>query len=325
MSRAATTVSLAAIAAILVFGCAYLTFGVAKVDWPPRSARTATVLLPDSGGLVPRSKVLLSGIQIGHVTTVSRGSSGVDVSIQLDGEHRAPAAGPVRIENLSALGEPYLEFTPPDAAGPYLPDGARIQASRVRLPASIPDLAAQTTALLQQVDPEVVESVVHTFGQAFAGTDAVMPELGRSTQLLAATLLSRTDTIRKMLVDLQAHADDMEWAGPALTGAAEPWGAFGPKVSDVIGSFSKIIQQGDVPRDYLVDKPDEIGLVPLLDQLSQRITKLGPDLSALLPVLAQPVASSTNMLRQLDISALISQALAATSADGALQLQINVK
>nr|WP_309241154.1 MlaD family protein [Nocardia sp. BSTN01] len=308
-----------------MIGSGYLTFGIAKVGWPTHSPHTATMLLPDSGGLVPHSKVLLSGIRIGQVTDVDRDATGVSITMRIDGQYGIPAAGPVSIENLSALGEPYIEFTPTATGEPYLPDGARIEAARVSRPMSMSDLAQQATALLQQVDPDTVNSVVSTLVEGFAGSEAVMPQLARSTQLLAATLLSRTDTIRRMLVDLQAHADDMSWTGPALSEAAGPWAAFGPKVGHVIDSFAKIIQKGDVPADYTIDKPDEIGLIPLLNQLSSRVTRMGPDMLALLPVMSPMATSGANALRHLDISALIEQALQATSADGALQLQVNVK
>jgi phospholipid/cholesterol/gamma-HCH transport system substrate-binding protein len=52
---------------------------------------------------------------------------------------------------------------------------------------------------------------------------------------------------------------------------------------------------------------------------------VGPDLQQLAPVIAPLAATATSAAPQIDISALISQALSATADDGAVHLGINVK
>ncbi|MGW4846812.1 MlaD family protein [Nocardia brasiliensis] len=316
--------SLASIATILALGGSYLSFGVVKVDWL-RDTVTATMTMPASGGLLPRSKVLLSGVEVGRVVSVTHVDRDVRVDFRVDGKYRIPVSSVVRVESLSGLGEPYLDFRPADGAGPYLVDGQTVRADKIVAPLSIPDVADKTTELLRQVDPAALAAIVDTFGQALAGTDAVVPTLSRATDLLAATLLSRTDALRRTLLAMQANADDMAWSGPALSNAAQPWADFGPRVADVAESIARIIRVGNTPDDYLDDNADTIGLVPFLRELAERIDDLGPELAPLLPLVKPLIAAGTTTLGTLDLGALITQALHTTDPDGAVRLQITVK
>ncbi|GAB2551250.1 MlaD family protein [Nocardia heshunensis] len=322
--KPSSLVSLGSIMVILIAGTLYLGFGVADVQWFHREIRV-TLSVPESGGLLPRSKVLLSGIEVGQVTAVRHVGSGVRVDFRVDAKYRIPVGSPARIDDLSALGEPSLDFRPTGGDGPYLRDGQTVQADQVTRPLSIPEVAKTLTALLRQVDPAALTSIVDTFSRALAGTEQIIPQLSHSTDLLAATLLSRTDALHRLLTSLQEHATDMSWAGPALVDASGPWAEFGPRVADVAEAIARVIRVGDVPGDYLVDTPDTIGLVPLLNQLTTRLKELGPALSPFIPLFQPLVTAGTDAAGKLDLGALITQALHTTGPDGTLRLQISVK
>src|SRR5207249_4407799 len=114
-----------------------------------------------------------------------------------------------RIESLSGLGEAYLDFRPRGGgAGPYLRDGQTVDADKIVMPISIPEVAQTATRILNQLGPQAMGAIIETFSQGLAGTEAVIPQLSRSTDLLAATLLARSDVIRDMLIAFQAKASD---------------------------------------------------------------------------------------------------------------------
>ncbi|MFI6866484.1 MlaD family protein [Nocardia sp. NPDC050406] len=319
-----TLLSLASIAVILVVGCVYLTFGVVRVTWFQEQVR-ASMIVPESGGLLPRSKILLSGVEVGQVTSVEHVAEGVAVAFRIDAKYRIPTASAVRIEGLSGLGEAYVEFDPPSGEGPYLRDGQVVHATELAAPVSIPDIARTTTELLRQLDPPALASLVDTFSAAVDGTDAVIPQLSRSTTLLASTLLARTEVIRRLLIALQANATDMDWTGPAMRQAAEPWAQFGPRVVEVAASIAAIIRAGNVPHSFLEDTPETIGLAPFLREITVRLERIGPEVAPLAPLLQPVFALVPPLLGRLDLGSLISQALHATTPDGTLRLQINVK
>ncbi|MET9485458.1 MlaD family protein [Nocardia sp. NPDC006630] len=312
--------SLFGILAVTVLGAAYLAFGVVRAD-PFAESFTVTLELPNSAGLQPHSPVLLRGVQVGKVDSVTHGGTSVEVALRLNRAYRIPAASPAVIESLSALGEPYVEFTPADQRGPYLSEGQRLDARTVHTPPSIPEVARQVSQVLAQLDPAAMRSLVGTFGTALTGTDTVVPELSRATGLLAATIMSRSPQIGPMLTDLQSIVPDMAWAGPSMSQAAPNFIQFGQRVDQIAAAIGRLMDTGDTPQMYLQGN----GLVPFLGNLTQRIEQLGPGLKQLVPVL-QPLAdSAANPAPQLDLSALITQALAATEPEGAIHLRVQVK
>ena len=214
----------------------------------------------------------------------------------------------------------YIEFVPKNGAGPYLTDGQRLDAVQVVLPRSIPDVAQTVTGLLEQLNPQAISNIVKTLDQALTGTDTVMPRLAASTTLLSETILSRSPAIRSILVDLQTMGADMAWAGPGMEAAGPLWdeaGMWGALIADSIARLARI---GTMPDDYLQGN----GVVPFLGEVTEYLSRIGPDLQELAPAV-QPLADSAAMsIPQIDISDLISRALSATG-DSALNVRIGIK
>lgn len=312
--------SLAAIAAVLLIGSSYLIFGLLKIN-PLAEHITARMLLANSGTLGTSTPVLLTGIQVGEVTAVHKVTDGVEIRFRVDAPYRIPAASEVRIENLSALGEPYLEFRPTADTGPYISDNQILDARSAAAPTLIPDLAAKAVAVIDQLDPKAITSLVTTFNQALTGVEAEIPRLERANTLLAATILSRTTLLRDLLLDLQASGADMTWAGPALTSSGPEWTRLGTSLEELITVAANFFEKGDAPRDYLTGD----GLVPFLQRVDALITELGPGMLELAPILRPMTAPLPAALASLDISALISTALGTVGDDGTVRLQVTVK
>ncbi|NMN98894.1 MlaD family protein [Antrihabitans stalactiti] len=317
--KLSSVLSLIAIATVLVVGAGYLAFGIVRVDWFTEYT-TATMVLTNSGSLGPNSPVLLSGVKVGDITSVTNVADGVEVAFRVEDKFAIPTVSTVVIENLSALGEPYVQFTPTTADGPYLQDGQQIDTRTIAMPLSIPDVARTVTTLMNQLDPEAISSIVATVTQGLSGLENVIPNLARSTSLLAATILSRTPEIRSLLTDLQNIGSDMEWTGPSMASAGPLWADFGVKVEMVVESLAKFVRLPGVPQNYITGN----GIVPFLPKVTAYIEEVGPDLATLVPIIAPLAATATAAIPAIDLSSLISQALNATAADGAIHLQINV-
>ncbi|WP_328661490.1 MlaD family protein [Nocardia salmonicida] len=313
------TVSLSAIAAVLVFGVGYMSLGVLRLD-PRLSYITADMRLDNSGGLAPNSPVLLAGVQVGRTESVRKQAGGVLVRLRIDSRYRIPVSSNVRIEQLSALGEPYIAFAPQTGAGPYLEDGQVVAADRIHLPMTITALSARLVELLEQIHPEAIANLVDTFDRALAGTDTAMQTLQRSSTLLAATLLSRTEGVRQLFADVQALGGNMEWLGPSLGTAGPLFGEFGVTLNAIVESGSELVESRPVPSYFTGD-----GLVPFLAELTTLINEIGPSIAPLGQVLGPVVTDAVNRTPAIDISTLIEQALQSVDADGTVQLRIGVK
>ncbi|MEV0062143.1 MlaD family protein [Nocardia sp. NPDC050718] len=312
-------VSLSSIVAVLIFGVGYMAFGVLHVD-PRRGFVTVEMRLDDSGGLGAHAPVLVAGVQVGRTETVTKQAGGVLVRLRIEDRYRIPVASEVRIEQLSALGEPYVQFSPVRDAAPYLEDGQVVPTERIRMPMTITALSAKLVRLLEQIDPAVIGNLVGTFDRALSGTDSAVHTLQRSTSLLAATLLSRTQTVRQLFDDLQALGGDIEWLGPSLAAAGPEFAAFGTTLNRIVESGAALAESRPV-TDYFTGD----GLVPFLRNMTTLVEQIGPTAAQLGPVLEPVVTDAMNRTPALDISALINQALHGVDADGTLQFRIGVK
>lgn len=313
------TASLLSIVAVLAFGIVYMSVGVLHLD-PRRDYIGAIMELDHSGGLAPNSPVLLNGIQVGRTEEVRKNASGVRVRMRIDTRYRIPLSSSVRIEQLSALGEPYIAFAPPNNAGPYLENGQTVPTTRVETPMTITRLSSKFVVLLGQLRPDTISNLVSTLDGAFAGTDLAMTTLQRSSTLLAATMLSRTQAIRQLFDDIQALGGNMEWLGPSMTTGGPQFAQFGQWNSAVVDSAARLVESRPV-SDYFTGD----GLVPFLTNVAALEEKLGPAIAPLAPALQPVVADALNRTPRIDLSALIDQALHGVEPDGTLHFRLAAK
>ncbi|WP_446224697.1 MlaD family protein [Nocardia sp. IBHARD005] len=318
--KISTLASLGGIAAITVLGASYLTFGVVRVD-PFADYTAASIEVQNSGGLSVGSPILLTGIEIGKVTSVDTSATGgVQVGFRFGAANKVPMSSVVTIEHLSSLGEPYVQFVPRSADGPYLTDGQRLRGENVRTPMSIPEVARLVTKTVDQLDPAVVGSLVDTLGRSMSGTENVVPELARAGDLLAAAIMSRAPQIAELQNNFEYVSGDIDWAGPATTAASPGFVRLSEVLDKFIASVARVALADGDPERYLRDG----GLVPFLAELTAKLAELGPELSELLPGLRPLTESVTATAPQLDLSALIAQALHNTDAD-AVKVRVAIK
>lgn len=315
-----SALSLGTIALVLAFGVVYLVFGVLRVD-PFARYLTSTVLLNDSGGLHPNSPVLLVGYEIGRVTEVRVDVAGAEVDIRYDAKHPISQDSSLAVETLSALGEPYMQFTPLGRGGRDLEDHETIDARTGDGPVTVSAAVSRAVALVEQFDPAVVGRLVDTFGTALGGIEDVTPTLQRSMHLLAETLLLHRPEFESLLVHLQSVGDDLEWLGPTLDAGGPAWASVGDEViAPLAVEMARLAEQRD-PDGYVTGG----GLLPTLHTVNDLLVGLGPEMSALVPVLQPEITGAVNGLATLDLATLTDRALNAVEEDGTVNLRITVR
>lgn len=317
--KAGSIASLGGIAAVTLLGASYLTFGVVKAD-PFAEYTNASMVLADSGGLSVGSPILLTGMKVGKVTSVEGTAQGVRVGFRIDADRKLPVDSAVTIEQLSALGEPYVEFRPKTGGAPYLKDGQRLDTAAVKSPLSIPEVSRLVNKVMNQLDPKVAASLASTLGTAFHDTDAAMPPLTRAGDLLAAAIMSREPKIAQLLNSFQVAASNVDGIGAATAAAAPAFVQFEQSLEELINAVGRLVDRAPGPQVYVEGN----GLAPFLAKLTDWLQQAGPELKTLAPQL-QPLADAVRTTGpQINLSSLISQALASTD-DGAVRLQVTVK
>lgn len=302
---------------VLVLGLSALLFGYMGLR-PGTGFTTITMQLPRAAQLVTGSSVLLHGVRVGTVTAVRGTADGVDVALRYPSRYRVPTASAISIEQLSALGEPYIEFAPNSSSGPYLNDGAVLDRTAVAVPASIPEIFRSLANVARLTDAGPLSALIKTAWEATAGTEAQMPTLIEAGDILAATVMSRMPAIRTMFAQSQLYSGDLAWLPPAL-----------PKIGTPFRRTTDAVRKAiDRTRDMVV----ELGMpAPLLGVAHPFVERLDPYLADLLPKVAEILGPSVPILAaldrtapQIDVSSLLSSALAIVGPDGAARITVTI-
>lgn len=295
------------LAVVLALGTGYLMVGVLRID-PFERRHTLVIDTAETGGLRPGSEVVYRGANIGRVDRVEAIPGGVRLSISYEADRRIPRGSAMKVENLSALGEPVFAFVPSADADGTLPDGAHLTGADVEVPLSVPELLRTSAALLDQADPEVLGRLVDGYAAAVTEAREVAPVLGRAADLLAATLLRYQPDIAETLVNLHRIMPHVDWVGPTLLAAPPHLDAFG----DTLGvSYTYLFEGSALLRGKEVMgswREEEDRFVDFLQRLAPELGALG--------VALRPVSAAVGpLLGEVDTATLLEYALGALPGD----------
>lgn len=163
-------VSVIGIATTFVLCLLYL-FGVA-LKTPLTEPRVyVTVSLPRSGGLYEGSEVAYRGVRVGRVTELELTADGVEAKVLLDGDADIPVDARPKVRSLSPVGEQYIDFQPTSDEEPYLENGDSVDGTAADLPTNLATTAINLNALIQQVDPDDLKTVLTETARGLKGTE----------------------------------------------------------------------------------------------------------------------------------------------------------
>ncbi|MBY6367186.1 MlaD family protein [Rhodococcoides corynebacterioides] len=291
-----TLLSVGALVVVAVLGVAYLALGVLDMD-PRRDHLTLTVPLTTSGGLIDTSQVTLRGAEIGRVERIDVGRDGLEAVVRVDAADPIPRDTEVRVSNLSAAGEQFLDFRPRTASGPFLSDGDTVDSDNVVVSPSVSDTLAVAEALTAEIDTRALGGIVDTVDTATRGREPEIDNVVEVLRLLSLTLQDKKDVVRQLYYNLQvlgenAYADSL---GPRLADTVPELRLSGNALEHLIGSYQDYSYVGETVWD------GELGrLVPKIDEY---LSQVSPDLGFIATVL-RPVTRPIRPLR-VDAGALV--------------------
>ena len=126
-------IRLVAFLVLSAVGITYVTAAyLGLVDRVLGRGLTVHATLPTSGGLFEGSEVTYRGVKIGKVSAMTATRDGVNLDLALEDDAELPPDSSMYVHNLSAVGEQYLDFEPPDDEGRRTPRTAtRSRATRL--------------------------------------------------------------------------------------------------------------------------------------------------------------------------------------------------
>ncbi|OBH56384.1 mammalian cell entry protein [Mycobacterium colombiense] len=282
---------------------------------PPADRTNLAMDVADVNNLVVGSNVLLRGVPVGKVERVEASSSHATIHFFIDNQFKVPRDTVVHLENLSALGESYLELEPPKSGGPPFKDGQRIPTESVVAPQSISDLGAAVGRTLSQLDPGELQKVVNEADAGLPDPYAVLPNLERASKVLHNTTAGLNGRGRQALENLQSLLEHAGFVGSLLAQAAPDVKALGP--------YIKKMWQAGLNQNLRADMP---GTVYVFGRFMQRIQQFLDDRGSDLRVLTEPlmpnVEAIASALRNIDSSQILTNLLAAVPPDGSIELHV---
>lgn len=304
-----------AFAAMIALGVGYIWSLGVRVQAP--SDRTnLSMQVDDINGILLDSNVLLRGVPVGKVTGIRSSVDDATIDFYIDGRYQVPVDSEVRLENLSALGEPYIGLVPRVEDGPMLRDGQRIATEKIVAPPSISELAVAISRVLNQADPDALKRVVTEFDRGLPDPNTVLPNLSRTAMLLRNATADMDGRGRVLLDNFQALLQNADWVGPLL--------------ADVTPGFLKVgLSAGVLFSALEIDRP--LGGVAIYDQVNRlidRIQKLlddsGGDIKVLGEALLPHLQGIAGSLMNFDTGQMLANVLESVPADGTITLNVDI-
>ncbi|MBF6472498.1 MlaD family protein [Nocardia gipuzkoensis] len=277
---------------------------------------TVSMALPETNGLVAGSPVLMRGISVGSVSKVTSSAGMVEVEWKFDRKYRIPVDSRYRVDNLSALGEPYVAVVPATEGGPYLKDHAVIDAARIVVPTTIKELSARLTKLLEQVDPDRLEKVFHEMDIALPDDVQVLGNLSHAGELLASMITEQSDAFGKFLTAIQPILQDSSWLAPDLV-------AIGPTIPKTARRFSDLWDLFTYAKySGPITPANRDGTVPFLAETQRFLDDTATDLDTLGTNLLPAAQAGAAALKTVDVGRMLDNALAATDARDSVTVHV---
>ncbi|MEZ0364863.1 MlaD family protein [Mycobacterium sp. pUA109] len=285
---------------------------------PPENRTNLTMDVVDVNNLVVGSHVLLRGVPVGKVDRIDTSTSKATIHFYIDNKFAVPADSLVRLENLSALGESYLELEPRSAGGPVFADGQLIAEESIVAPKSISELGATVVRTLKQLDPGQLQNVVNQADAALPDPYTVLPNLERAGKVLHNTTTGLNGQGKRALENLQSLLENAGFVGSLIAQSGPPLKALGSKI-DLLWTHGAVAfcLRNDMPGGvYTFGK--------FMQRLQQFLDDRGADLRVLTEPLTPNVQAIASALSNVDSSQILTNLLAATPPDGAIELHVTL-
>ncbi|TMK81710.1 MAG: MCE family protein, partial [Actinobacteria bacterium] len=111
-----------------------------------------TAMFTKTIGLFPSSRVMVLGVAVGRVVSVTPVGNDVKVVMRIDKARRIPADARATIVPISLISDRYVQVFPPYSSGAALKTGDVIGTDRTFIPAELDDLLTQLKKLLDALE-----------------------------------------------------------------------------------------------------------------------------------------------------------------------------
>lgn len=236
-----------------------------------------------AAGVKANAEVTYLGVHYGRVSSVERRDDGVRVTMKIDNNKDIPAGAVARVFRKSAIGEPYIDFVPPEsytrADRRVIEPGENIPQSRTTVPLEFSELLRSASALISSIDPEAAGGLLHELSLALNGRSDSLRSLTTSFDEITTSFVTRTDQLDRLAENSTRLTKVFADHRLSLSTSLENLRDVSQTLRDANGDTQVLL---DVGPDFLGTTADLVAdqkrnLDCLLHDLGTVITTLGQD------------------------------------------------
>lgn len=215
-------------------------------------------------GLFPSSRVMVLGVAIGRVESVTPAGNDVKVVMTIDKTRKIPADARATIVPISLISDRYVQLFPPYSSGPAMRTGDVIGTDRTFIPAELDDLLTQLKKLLDALEQgtrggsPALGVLVSNLSRSLQGVGGDLSVTLAGGGKVAATILSRSADLDQIVVHLSSLISALAQRRADLvdlnTNLAEALGAIADERNSFGGALANIAlltdQLSSLVRDH---------------------------------------------------------------------------
>lgn len=267
-----------------------------------------------AAGVKANAEVTYLGVHYGRVSEVERTPDGVSVTMKIDRDKHLPAGAIARVFRKSAIGEPYIDFVPPEsfteADDRRIEAGDNVPMDRTTVPLEFSELLRSASAVVSSIEPEAAGGLIHELSLALDGRGASLRTLTTSIDDLTSTFVERTEQLDRLAENstrvTRVLADHRLSLGQSLTN---------------LRTVAETLRAADGDTRVLLEQgPEFLGATAdLVADQKQNLDCLLTDLAPVLRTLAGPdqLAQTSELLRLGPLAFSYAAAAVDQEADGA--------
>ncbi len=228
------------VAVVLVF------FGFVNLLGNPLAARTQLrAIFPDASGLSPNFDVTYDGVAVGSVSGVKLVPNGVLVTMALDPGQSVPGDVVADVDLANALGEQQIDLVPTHGGtAPPLRSGATVPVDPNGIPASVGQLVAVATRLLNAIPPGDLNSVLHQLAIALNGHGQDLRTITDESRVFAQEFLAYQSQFEALLANAPPVLSAVSAVGPQLRQALANTAVLAQVLANRRGDLANAVDQG---------------------------------------------------------------------------------
>lgn len=212
-----------------------------------------------TAGVSTGSEVAYLGIHYGDVEAVDLVDDKVLITMNIDRGKQIPAGSKARIFRKSAVGEPYIDFQPPDGyddGGPYIAAGEVLPVEQTSVPLEFSELLRSASRVLSAVDPEQTRTLIHELAVALDGRGDTLRDLTVDSDALLQTFAERTELLDSLSANSTRLTRTVTERRDSLSSALRDLAAVGESLRNVEPDTRVLLDRG---TDLLAQTADLVG------------------------------------------------------------------